>query len=198
MQRLFSNFLSLSILQWVNYVLPLVTFPYLIRVLGVEMFGLLALATALISYFNVVVDYGFNLTAVHDIATYSNSRKKVEEIFCTVITIKLILIAVSFLTLLLIVFTFEVFSNNWEVYLLTFGIVVGQAISPIWFFQGMEKMKYIAYINVFTKVIFTVCIFLFVKHEGDYHLVPTFVSFGYIVAGLLSMVVVRIKFNIKF
>jgi len=173
-------------------------FPYLVRTLGVEVFGLLALATALISYFNIFVDYGFNLTAVHDIATHSNNRKKVEEIFSTVTTIKFILMVVSFLILLLIVFTFEIFSNNWKVYLLTFGVVFGQAIFPIWFFQGIGKMKYITYINVFTKLIFTVCIFLFVKHEGDYHLVPTFVSLGYIVAGLLSMIIVRSKFNIKF
>ena len=124
MQKTISNFLSLSTLQWVNYILPLITFSYLVRVLGVDTFGLLALATALISYFNIIVDYGFNLTAVHEIATHSNNKQKIKEIFCTVLVVKFILTVVSFLTLLLIVFTFEAFSNNWEVYLLTFGIVV--------------------------------------------------------------------------
>ena len=197
-KRLTSNFFSLSILQWVNYILPLITFPYLVRVLGVELFGILALATALISYFNVIVDYGFNLTAVNEIATHSNNKKKVEQIYSIVITVKLLLTLVSFIILSLIISIFEIFSNNWEIYLLTFGVVIGQAIFPVWFFQGIEKMKYIAYINIFAKVIFTALILLFVEHEGDYHLVPTFISLGFIISGVLSIVLVRNKFGVRF
>lgn len=197
-QRLLSNFLSLLSLQGVNYILPLLTFPYLVKVLGVESFGLLAFATAVISYFNIITDYGFNLTATREISIHREDKEKVIEIFSAVMSIKIILMLISFLVLLILVFTFEKFFKDWEVYLLTFGTVIGQVLFPIWFFQGMEQMKYITYLNILAKVIFTVAIFVFVKEQNDYYLVPLFTSLGFTLAGILSLWFIYRNFDIHF
>ena len=63
MTTILSNFLSLTILKALNYILPLITFPYLVRVLGVDKFGLLSMAIAVVAYFVIIVNYGFELSA---------------------------------------------------------------------------------------------------------------------------------------
>ena len=197
-RRLLSNFFSLSILQTFTYILPLLTLPYLVRVLGSEKFGLVVFAQAFIIFFNILVDYGFNLSATREISVNRENKEKLTEIFSSVMSIKFILIGISFTILSIIIFSFEKFSNNIDLYYLTFLWVIGQALFPIWYFQGLEKMKYITIVNITSKLIFTIAIFIFIQNETDYILVPILNGLGFIIGGILSLWIVHKDFNQKF
>lgn len=192
------NFLSLSLLQILVYVMPLITLPYLTRTLGVANYGLVNFAIAFNAYFQVLTDYGFGLSAVREISINREDKKKISNIFSSVMIIKGILTIISFLILTVIVFSYQKFAQHWLLYLFAFGIVIGTTLSPTWFYQGMERMKYITMLNVLTNFIFLVTIFTFIKKPSDYIYVPLLQSLGLITAGIISLHIIRRKFNVKF
>jgi PST family polysaccharide transporter len=172
--------------------------PYLVRILGAEYFGLLAIATSIITYFTILTNYGFNITATREISVNREDKLKIEEIYSSVMILKFFFIIVSFVLLCIVVFSIEKFASNWEIYFLTFGVLIGQVIFPVWFFQGMEQMRYITYLNVISKSIFTILIFILVKKQSDYFIVPILSSLGFLVVGFWSLILIRKKFQIHF
>ena len=197
-KRLLSNFMALLSMQGLNYILPLLTMPYLFRVLGVEKFGLVAFALSTIMFLNVLVEYGFNLSATRDISTHSDNKKKLIEIYSTVFTVKFILIIISLIILSLLIISFDKFSNEWELFYLTFLVVIGNALFPIWFFQGIQEMKYISYFNIFAKLLFTIGIFTFVRSSEDYLYQPFLNGIGFVFVGLYSIYFINKKYKIGF
>lgn len=196
--NLAKNFVSLGTLQIVNFLIPLLLTPYLIRILGINNFGLISLAQAVISYFIIITDYGFNLTATRKIAINRNEKSIISEVFNQVISTKLILTAFGLIILFIGLWAIDVSSNNMALYLMTYSMVVGQAILPLWFFQGMEDMKYITFFSIFTKTISVVLILLFVNNQESFILVNLFHGIGTICAGLYSFYLIKNKFNVEF
>lgn len=192
------NMLSLIILQGSNYILPLILLPYLVRVLGVEYFGLLAFATATISFFRAVVSYGFDLSGTQQISIYRDDNKKLTEIFSAILVVKFILAVFSLFILGILLLFIDKFHIHWEVFLFTFLIVFGDVLFPIWFFQGVEKMKMITYIRLSYKGLFVVSVIFFVLDKSEYMLVPLLDSIGAILAGIVALYFVSKDFKVSF
>ncbi|MCH7723975.1 MAG: flippase [Bacteroidetes bacterium] len=195
---LIQNFTSLSILQIANYLFPLIVLPYVVRILGPAKYGLINFAAAFIAYFSLMCDYGFSLSGTKEISIIRDDKEKLSRTFSTIITIKLLLSVVSFLLFILIVYFIPFFKNNWEVYVLSYGFVIGGVLFPGWFYQGIERMKYITIIQVFVRSIATVLIFMLVNEENDYLLLVLLNSSAQILIGVAGLIVAGIKFKIKF
>ena len=99
-RTLISNFLSLSLLQIAGYIFPLLTVPYLANVIGVNRYGEIAFAMAIMVYFQTLVDYGFVFSAVRDIARNRDNMNKVTEIYSKVMWARLFLVLLAFILLL--------------------------------------------------------------------------------------------------
>ncbi len=198
LKRLSDNFASLVVLQGINYLVPLIIFPYLVRVLGIDGFGLYSFIFYVVWIGVVISDYGFDLTATKLISLNTKNSAKTDEIFSSVLILKMFLsiLFLGFLTILIL--TFDKFNKDYELYYLAFGFVIGQVLFPVWFYQGIEKMRYITILNAVAKIIFTLLIFIFVKSIDDLYLVFIFNGLGAIVAGGLALYIAISKFNISF
>ena len=80
-KNLLKNGTSLGIVQLSNYILPLITLPYLARVLGPNYFGLVMMAQATMIYLTLLTDYGFKLTATKEISKVRDNEKKVSQLY---------------------------------------------------------------------------------------------------------------------
>ncbi len=194
---LLSNFLSLSALQAMNMFLPLLVLPYLVKTLGIDKFGLINFAVSIIAYFNILVSFGFELSATRRVSMNRGNIDKISEIFSTVMLIKISLLILSLFILYMLILFNDTISKYSLLYYATFGIVIGNVIFPDWFFQGMEKMKYITYINVISRVSFTILIFLIVKTPEDYIYVPILNTLGSTIGGLYALWLVFKLFNLQ-
>ena len=196
-QRLTDNFLSLLTLQFINYILPLFLIPYLIQTLGMEVFGIYSFIFAIATYGVKFSDYGFDLSATYHVSLHKNDAKKLGEIFSTVLTIKLSLALLFAMFLTLAIFSINKLYLYKEALFLSYGMLLGNALLPLWFFQGIEKMRFIMYLNGFLKLSFFLLVILLVKEKNDLNLLLLLHSITAVVVGVLGLILALKQFNIK-
>lgn len=191
------NFLSLLTLQGANYLLPLLTLPYLARVLGSDRFGALAFGNSALQILQVLVDFGFTLSATRAVAIHRNDPDHVQKMFSAITWCNILLALAGFGILLVLCATVPSIRREWALFVIGYGMVVGTAMFPVWLFQGMERMGYITALNIAAKVLFTLLIFLMVHHPADYLFAPAANSLGFLLAGGLSLWFARRTFALR-
>jgi PST family polysaccharide transporter len=196
-KRILGNIFSLSSLEIVNYILPLITLPYLVRVLGPEKYGLVAFAQAMAQYFTVLTDYGFNMSATRNVSLFRQDQEKISTIFCSVTFIKFFFLFVSSVIFVSILIAVPRFRSDIWLYIFSFGMVFGNAIFPDWLFMGLERMKLLVLLNLFSKILFLTAIFIFIRTSSDYIYVPLLTSLSFLISGVVSIFLALKKFKIK-
>ena len=197
---LITNFCSLSALQIIGYVFPLITLPYISRVVGIEHFGEIAFATAVIAYFQAVVDWGFNFTATRDVARIKSDKAEVSRIYSEVFWARVFLCAISLAVLCILILLIPRFREISCLLCCRFLIVIGYVLYGDWLFQAIEKMKYITILNIVANTLFTISVFIFITEKEDYIYQPLLSSLGFVISGLIAFFVlvpaegVRLKF----
>ncbi|MHC2991789.1 hypothetical protein OB13_09400, partial [Pontibacter sp. HJ8] len=136
--------------------------------------------------------------ATKDISVNRDDKSLISTIFSEVIVTKTILLLASACFLALAVIFIPAFSTFRLLVLYSFPIVIGQLLQPIWFFQGVEKMRYITYINIMTRALYAIGIFVFVKEANDYLIVNLINGSSTILGGILSFAIVFCKFKLSF
>lgn len=196
-KQIIENFFSLSILNALNVLLPLVTLPYMLHIVGKANYGAYSYIYAIVQYVILFSTYGFNFSATKQISQCRDDKKAVSRIY-NAVTASKALIAV-FLSVGLLLCGKFVFKDGIGTLMFVYGLgmVFGDVLTPIWLFQGMEKMKYMTIVNASSKILFTVLIFIVVREREDYQLLISLNSCGYMLAGILSLILVYRQFHLR-
>ncbi|MFJ1364959.1 oligosaccharide flippase family protein [Capnocytophaga canimorsus] len=192
---LLSNFSYLSLLHIVTLLIPLLTYPYLIRVLGKDLYGLVIFTQVIAGYFTIFISFGFSMFGAKEVSIHRDNKKKLSEILINISFIKSIFLLISFIVLLM--YLLYTSSEHKSLYALAFWVCLLDVIFPAWFFQGIEKMKFITFTSLFARGIFVLFIFVLVKGQADILWLPISNMIGTIVSGIISFYLIK-KEGIKF
>ena len=197
-RKLIGNMFWLYMLQGLNYVVPLAVLPYLLRVLGVERYGLVAFAQAFAQYFVLITDYGFNLSATKQIAIIRPDRERVSRLFWCVVLIKLALMLLGALVTACAVLMVPRFRADAGLYAIAYLAVLGSVLFPTWLFQGMEQMRYISVVSGGAKIFSALLLFVLVHQRSDYVLALAIQSGGLVLAGIAGLWIAITHFRISY
>lgn len=165
---LVKNMLLLYGVQFSTYMFPLITLPYLARVLEPDRLGAVFFAQSFIWYFIVLTDYGFGLSATRKISVHRANPAEVSRIFSAVMSAKLLLLVFGFLLMEAIVFATPKLRGEWLLYTVTYLNVLGNVLFPIWFFQGMQRMEQVALRDFSAKLSGLILLLWLVHGREDY------------------------------
>ena len=191
------NAASLYLIQFANYIVPLIMVPYLVRVLEPAGYGAVAFAQGFINYLMLFVEYGFDLSATRKISVMREDREAVNRIALHVWPAKAFLSLVGLAVLLLLITVIPKLREVAGLLLILYGLVLGNVLFPTWLFQGMERMVAISVINLGTKLSILVGVFLLVKRPDDAVLYASLLGGGSLVAGLTGAVVAFWMFGLR-
>lgn len=190
--------LALYSIQAANYILPLIQIPFLVRALGVDNYGVMSFVIAVSLYFVVLVEYGFNLNGTKRIAEEQTDKEKIKTIFWDILWTRLFLATASTLTILLFTSFFGTVIKFKLLYFIILPYIYGFALFPAWFLQGMQEMKYIAYLNIAAKLVTFVLIARLIQQPEDIYIAVGIISGTQLCVGLVGIIFSILKFNLKF
>ena len=193
----FKKYLSISSIQFANYLLPLFFYPYIVRIIGPDKFGLYSFSLTIVQYFTLVINYGFDLTATREIAKNKSNPAFLNKYVTRVFLTRLALFCFSTLIFILLVNANKKLHDNLFVLSLSYLINIGICFFPSWYFQGLGKLPILSVINFFIKLIQVVLIFTFIKKSEDFVLLALLSSLGQILVSITSIFYIFKNFDYK-
>jgi len=192
------NFFIYGFGQAINLISPLLVIPYIVSICAKDGLGKIGVGFSFALIFNVLIDYGSYINGTKEISINRDNseilRKKIASIYVMKFFLLLFFAMVAFLIVQFVPF----FNKEAAVFYFSFLCVVGQFINPTWIFQGTESYKWISFVNILSKFIYVVCIFVFIKKSNDYIYANAYLGLGLIIASLVGLLVIINQYKLKF
>lgn len=192
------NTFFLYVMQISGYVFPILTFPYLTRVLGPTNYGVVVFANATMTYFQMLLEFGFILSATSEISLHRDDIQKVQKITFSVIWAKIFLFVAGALFLFFCIVFVEKFKECKLFFVLSYTGTSLTIFLPDFLFRGIERMSILTYRVIAAKLVYTLCIFLFIHENSDFIFIPVATIFSNVVAVILTWLEILKKLKLKF
>lgn len=188
-----SNVVANGILQFLNYAFPIITLPFVGRIIGTEEFGVINFYSVLVGYFTLFVIYGFDASATRRVPELVKNPSALKVFFVEIQSSKILLLLIAALVYSILLLLIPDGNEHYKVAWSTFAVAAGWALMPNWFVQGIRRMKELVWLNIIPKTFFLVLIFLFIRSVNDSYLYPLFISLSAIFSAFLSLLYLRLR-----
>lgn len=195
--KLLENTVMLYIMKFGGYLFSFLIVPYQTRVLSQDHYGALSLALGMMMYFTMLIDYGFMVSGVTEVAEHRNDIVRLRECITCVVIVRLFLSALSYVILTVVVYSIEAYTPWSLVFYLYLAAVALEALLPTFFLRGVEDMRTVALLTLFSKAIATMLVFVLVQNDADYFLVPVVRIIGAFLSLIIAWVYISRKYQIK-
>lgn len=184
-RKLIGNVGWLMLLQAVNVLLPFVTIPYVTRVFGVDGYGLFSIALNWTMYFQVIIEFGFNLSATKSVAENPDMHR-LPSYLSSVIVARIFLVAVCFAIAVMLAACGQITGLQMQCLLMLFAMLLGIALQPNWLFQGLQDMKVVTVTTAIARIASVVLIFALVKRPDQVVLYAFLYSLTFVLSAAFS------------
>jgi len=186
-EKVVENYFFMTALQVINTMFGILIYPYLIRTLGAQSYGLFIFAVSVSNYFIIAIEFGFHMPALKIVAENKTDTRVKNNVVSAIFTAKFfIAIAVSAL-FVIFAFLFSRINTNLALFSVVFSQIIASVIYPSWYFQGIQKMKIPTYIQLTIRVLSLPFLFLFIHTGDDILIYATIFSASNIVNALLCV-----------
>jgi len=175
------NYFFMTVLQVLNSFFYILIYPFLIRTLGMEGYGLYVYVFSIVTYFMAFVNFGFDFPGVKAVSQSRNDDTVKSKVVSCILTAKFYLLAVAIGGLAILLLFVEPFRERALLFIVVFLQTLGCVLFPTYFFQAMQKMRWVTFINVLFKVISLPFIFWLVASPADvwkYALIVSLTTLG--------------------
>jgi O-antigen/teichoic acid export membrane protein len=176
----------------------LLTVPYVVRIIGPDKLGLLNFSQAYVTYFSLLINYGFDMAAVRSIAANRADKEATNRIFSQVMAGKALLWVLSTIIFAIVTMANPEFRGHLFLHVCTYLVCIGTVLSPFWLYQAMEDLGRVAIFNLAVKLILSLSVFLLIHKAEDYFFQNLAISVSQIIVSVAALYVAMRRFGIKF
>ena len=196
-KKVAENYFFLTFLRIANILISLLLYPYLIRVLGKEAYGTYIFIFSNIQFFSIFVSFGFDYPALKKISLFPDDNEIKSQTVSEVFTAKICMFILCAVVLALLIFAIPFVQKNTIFYIVIFTILLIDILFPVWYFQGIQKLKILTYVNLVSRILTIPLVFIFIKSPADLLKFTLIVTFLPLAGSFFAFFYLQIKEKIK-
>lgn len=185
-KKIIENYFFMTLLIFLNATFSLLLYPYLIRTLGSSSYGIYIFITTVVNYFIVFISFGFDLLGTRKIALHKDSIEQKSDIVSSIFSVKIALFLFSSIIAVCIYLVSPLLQNHKWIYITCFLNTLTNILFPIWYFQGIQKMKVVTLIQLTFKLLTLPFIFYFIKKPNDLLLFSTITNLSILFSSIFA------------
>jgi len=192
------NYGALTIIQASNFLLPFLTLPFIVRTIGPERFGAINFSIAVVTYFILFINFGFDFTATRRVAQNREDKTMINDLFSQIFYARIFLFLASVAVFAVLYFSIPNMNRHPVVSIFIFASCLANVFTPNWLFQGLQIIHKTALFNFMAKLIFCVSIIFLIRKPDDYIWYAVMSALSQILVGIALFIYAIRKFNMKF